>query len=462
MKRLVFCFDGTWNKLDPKLATNVVLTAASIMRTDDEGVSQIIHYDEGVGTGDLEKIRGGMFGAGLVENLREAYRFLVFNYDPGDEIYVFGFSRGAYSARSFIGLIRQVGPLDRLHVGRIDEALQLYRDHERGRDDADEKLHAFRANYSSTVCIGPGDDNWRCENVESYSAGSAPLLTIRYLGVWDTVGALGWPKILPWDDWLNREHTFHDTSVDAFVESARHAVAIDERRKLFPVELLGDLEPLNAAKGFEPSHPRAPYQERWFPGVHGSVGGGGQIRQLSDSALAWVLNGAKRAGLQLDTNEGTRIHDFRPNPLAPLDNDPDASWSVTDLIEDDREGPEHFYQLSASAVRRWRTPGEKISDGKYRPGALAKVKDELEAMGTLQFEPLMDLVDTVVVQPNDSLSKFALRYYQNAELWTEIAAANADTVDDPDEIFPGQTIRIPRLALQTGNDSLSGDCSDPI
>lgn len=69
MKRLVFCFDGTWNKLEPTLATNVVLTAASILRTDAKGVSQVIHYDEGVGTGDLDAMRGGMFGTGLIDNV---------------------------------------------------------------------------------------------------------------------------------------------------------------------------------------------------------------------------------------------------------------------------------------------------------------------------------------------------------------------------------------------------------
>lgn len=103
MKRLIFCFDGTWNKLEPGRATNVVLTAASIERIGRDGSPQIIHYDEGVGTGDLDQFRGGMFGTGLIDNVREAYRFLIFNYDPGDEIYVFGFSRGAYSAPTFVG-----------------------------------------------------------------------------------------------------------------------------------------------------------------------------------------------------------------------------------------------------------------------------------------------------------------------------------------------------------------------
>jgi len=158
MKRLVFCFDGTWNKLDPALTTNVVLTAASILRTDDAGVGQIIHYDEGVGTGQFDKQTGGAFGAGLIENVREAYRFLVFNYDPGDEIYVFGFSRGAFSARTFVGFLRHAGPLRRLHVGRIDEALGLYKARLGRQAGAQDALARFRAAYSDSVCIGAADD----------------------------------------------------------------------------------------------------------------------------------------------------------------------------------------------------------------------------------------------------------------------------------------------------------------
>ena len=110
MKRLVFCFDGTWNKLSTDTPTNVVLTAASIVRQAPGGIAQIIHYDEGVGTARLEKFLGGMMGAGLTQNIREAYRFLIFNYDPGDEIFVFGFSRGAFSAQTFVGFIRHVAP----------------------------------------------------------------------------------------------------------------------------------------------------------------------------------------------------------------------------------------------------------------------------------------------------------------------------------------------------------------
>src|ERR1043166_9849175 len=96
MKRLVFCFDGTWNRLDAAFPTNVVITAESVLPLAAANTAQLIYYDEGVGTGRWDRIRGGLFGAGLMQNLANAYRFLIFNYTPGDEIYVFGFSRGAY------------------------------------------------------------------------------------------------------------------------------------------------------------------------------------------------------------------------------------------------------------------------------------------------------------------------------------------------------------------------------
>lgn len=454
MKRLVFCFDGTWNKLVPDRATNVVLTAASIERLSRDGVPQIIHYDEGVGTGDLDQIRGGMFGTGLIQNVRDAYRFLAFNYDPGDEIYVFGFSRGAYSARTFVGFMRHVGPIQRLHVGRIDEALELYqnrRNHEHGASD---ELRNFRARYSGSVCIGTADDDWRCANIDGYSAGTAPQMRVKYLGVWDTVGALGVPKMLPFSSWLNREYDFHDPSLDAFVESARHAVAIDEGRELFPVVLFGDLTPLNDAAGFADDDPRAPYQEKWFPGVHGSIGGGGDIRGLSDDALAWVLDGAKKAGLRLDTAEGTRIHGFRPDPLAPLMNESDPEWSLTQVWMDDREGPEHLWQVSQSAQRRWRTPAERLDAPPYRPDTLKKVAAALDALGPWDFTPPADVIAIEIVKASDTLGHYAHRHFGNAELWPLIYEANRDTLDDPNEIFPGQEIRIPRRGNNTEEKTL--------
>jgi uncharacterized protein (DUF2235 family) len=423
-----------------------VLTAASIERITKEGVAQIIHYDEGVGTGRLEKLSGGMFGVGLVANVREAYRFLIFNYDPGDEIFVFGFSRGAYSARTFVGFVQHVGPLSRLHAARIDEALDLYRRRLESATGSGDELHKFRAEYASGVCIDSADDQWRCKNIKGYKSGDAPPMRIRYLGVWDTVGGLGVPANLPLSGWMNRKHAFHNVVLTEFVESARHAVATDERRATFPVTPFNDLLGLNAARGSAMDAPDALYQEKWFPGVHGSVGGGGDIRGLSDGALEWVIKGARLAGLKLDTAHGTRIHGFHPNPLAPLINVSKPKFSLTQLMKKDRPGPDAVWQLSSFAVRRWKAPASKLPErATYRPGSLRRVAgllDQLTLPGPVKGATLA----THKVVAGENLSKLAKRYYDDPEQWPRIFDFNRDQLDDPDEIFVGQKLRIPQLS----------------
>src|SRR5262245_28841001 len=142
MKNIVICFDGTWNTADAEFPTNVVKTAKMVLPTDGNGVSQLVFYDEGVGSGQvafaqtINGLLGGAFGAGLMNNIQNAYRFLAFNYSPGDRIFVFGFSRGAFSARSFGGLLRSCGVLNKEHIRRVGEAVTTYknRDSELGAD----------------------------------------------------------------------------------------------------------------------------------------------------------------------------------------------------------------------------------------------------------------------------------------------------------------------------------------
>lgn len=440
-KRLIFCFDGTWNKLAANTPTNVVLTAASIERIASDGVVQVIHYDEGVGTGVREKYSGGIFGAGLDINLREAYRFLLFNYDPGDHIHVFGFSRGAFTARTFVGLLRHVGPLRRLHVDRIDAAIALYKARNRSNPDHLTALRKFRADYANGVCIDADDDAWRCANIEGYVAGSAPLMTVKFLGVWDTVAAMGVPAIFPGSSWFNREHLYHDMTVDSFVEAMRHAVAIDERRATFPATLAEGLNALNRDRGFAHDDPKAPYQECWFPGVHGAIGGGGNIRGLSDAALSWVLQGAKQAGLRLDTEKGTRIHGFAPDPNAPIQNVKGSKAGLMDKVAADRPGPRHAWQVHASAQRRW--AGLTVDTPRYRPGALALVAAELDALSLKPFSPPAELLGEELVKSGDTLSIIAKRVYRKSNYWRIIFEANRDRLDDPDMLFPGQLLRLP-------------------
>jgi len=270
MRRLVICADGTWNTADKvksgvPVPTNVTKMARAICATDDAGVSQIVFYHEGVGTGfgPLDKVLGGGFGIGLERNITDCYRFLVDNYEEGDEIYLFGFSRGAFTARSLAGMIRKCGILTANETHRIPEAFKLYRSEVLPSEPEAEK---FRADYSFTV-------------------------RIRLIGVWDTVGSLGIPGALRFV--ARKRFEFHDVALSSWVDHAYHALAIDERRKPFEPTLWG-------AKPPEPNAPPQTLEQVWFSGVHSNVGGGYPDAGLSDIAFGWMVEKAKGAGLAFD------------------------------------------------------------------------------------------------------------------------------------------------------------------
>jgi uncharacterized protein (DUF2235 family) len=156
MKRLVFCFDGTWNRLDAVNPTNVVLTAQSITPVASADVVQIIHYDSGVGTTNRDKWTGGLFGEGLLDKIVDAYTFLVFNYEVGDELYVFGFSRGAFTARSFAGLLRNCGIVQRRNASRITEVVKRYEERHKDEDHDSEDLLVYRSEICPQLCVEGG------------------------------------------------------------------------------------------------------------------------------------------------------------------------------------------------------------------------------------------------------------------------------------------------------------------
>lgn len=274
MKRLaVFC-DGTWNKADQAhdgqpCPTNVVRLAMRVARAGADGTPQVSYYDQGVGTGNrLDRWTGGAFGKGLDTNLYEAYRFLMLNYELGDEIFLFGFSRGAYTVRSLAGMVRKCGILARRDADLYGEAIRTYCD-AAPPDDA-----------------GPTD--FRCRH--SIAAGNA--IPIRMIGVWDTVGALGIPvRGLRWI--TADKYKFHDVELSGIVQHACQALAIDERRA-----------PFEAARWVPVKKPGQTVEQVWFCGVHSDVGGGyppdAQGRRLSDIPLAWMRDKAVANGLGMD------------------------------------------------------------------------------------------------------------------------------------------------------------------
>lgn len=349
MKRLVVCCDGTWQRLYGGALTNVALTARAVAARDASGVAQIVYYSAGVGASlDRLSLWQGMTGADLDENLIEAYTFINLNYEPGDELYLFGFSRGAYTVRSLAGLLRKCGVLRRAHVDKTHEALNIYRDHDVNADSV-------------------AAERFRIAHAAAWPRITAPFtappvdLRISYLGVWDTVGSLGIPRVLPISLGLNRQYQFHDTALSRAVDSARHAVAIDEKRKAFAPTLWSNVDAFNT--------PGAPARvaQAWFPGDHGGVGGSDVSRGLSNCALLWVLEGAEAAGLALSREPGSVLSSCLANvdPIgAPLEAPGFSMLSLSGARW--RRGLARFEDLHETALLRW------VGDTRYRPGPLAR------------------------------------------------------------------------------------------
>ncbi len=195
MKRLIVCCDGTWQDLSTDYPTNVLKITQSIKPIDDRDTDQIIYYQEGLGTRNkFEQITGGAFGWGIDKEIQDAYTFLSLNYQENDEIYLFGFSRGAYTVRSLAGFIYCSGLLKPNNIRHLSEAYELYR--ERGFPPSDPKMIEFRQNLGEHV-------------------------PIKLLACWDSVGALGIPNIIPiFSELINAKYKFHDTKVNRLIEYA--------------------------------------------------------------------------------------------------------------------------------------------------------------------------------------------------------------------------------------------------
>ncbi len=387
MKRIAIFCDGTWNRSDATNPTNVVLLAQAVKPTADDGTKQVTIYLPGVGSGKgvgrisqrADRILGGILGQGLLQNIREAYRALIFMYEPGDEIFIFGFSRGAYTARSLAGLLRKAGILPPDKVGQINDAIALYR--KRGAENHPDAPHiqAERMGLSPRVATSQKDCDAR--------GGDVPILKITYLGVWDTVGALGVPTVLSHIGlpkkliaWWNRRHAFHDTELSSSVAAARHAVSIDEVRATFPPALWENLDPSAEHKGLnDPDREKQGkpklYQQLWFAGDHGSVGGGGDIKGLSNIALRWIAEGADQAKLDLVPGPLT----FEPSPddiCAPVLNMKKISilGRILRIVKRPRDQLTDADAVAEPVVERLRF----LPDSAYRPPTLEPVWDALQ------------------------------------------------------------------------------------
>jgi uncharacterized protein (DUF2235 family) len=280
-RNLVVCCDGTWNEPDePRHGipepTNVAKLALSV-DTEHPHTEQHVFYEPGVGTTPSERISGGAFGYGLSRNIRNCYRYLAREYRAGDRLFLFGFSRGAYTARSLAGLIRNCGILTSDDVDLVDAAYAFYRDRTDRTQPSTIASAMFRKSYSH-----------------------APE-RLHFIGVWDTVGALGIPVDFP--GWREMSHVFtgweriwgfHDTTLSSQVTNAIHALSIDEQRAAFKPTLWTRSDNAPADQNV---------QQVWFSGVHSEVGGGTDHNALSDITLRWMAEQARLAGLMFEAGQ---------------------------------------------------------------------------------------------------------------------------------------------------------------
>ena len=263
--RLAVCFDGTWNDADNQSTETNVFRIARAIRpfSDMDGTVQSVLYLRGVGTSGLgaEVVVEGAVGLGVDEIVRSAYMFLAQNYVPGDEIFLFGFSRGAFTARSLTGLLGACGLLERERLGDLAAAWAYYRT---------PKPHSAK------------------EFIKQTGTSSRSDVRVDILGLSNNKNALGVPGTL--FSTVNRDrYGFHDTGPSPVMRSGCHALAIDEQRSEFVPTLWTGVCPEGTT-----------IEQVWFAGVHSDVGGGYRTRELADIPLVWMARKAEAAGLCLD------------------------------------------------------------------------------------------------------------------------------------------------------------------
>jgi len=303
MKNIVVCVDGTDNQFSGD-HTNVIRT----YKVAAASPGQILYYDPGVGSlplpgfwsklgQDLSIVAGLAFGAGLTDAIMEAYRYLMRTYEAGDQIYLFGFSRGAFTVRALAAMIHAVGLLDRDSEQLVPYALRYWQSHRGPRS--------------------PGGAT--CDEFKATLARDCP---IHFIGVWDTVSSVGLRNTI--FHLSSFPITFHNPAV----QHARHAVSIDERRCFFRQNLIGKWEPAQDVKNV------------WFAGVHSDVGGGYPAAEsgLSKLAFEWMMAEAHHCGLKLDLSAADGAYPQQlalgcgPDPLQQVHDSLVGGWYLAEVL----------------------------------------------------------------------------------------------------------------------------------
>lgn len=329
-KRIVICADGTWSRPEKNLKkdfpTNVLRLARSIKPVAADKLPQQIFYDWGVGS-YYDPVIGGATGKGLHKNIMDDYRYIVQNYSPGDELYLFGFSRGAYTIRCLCGLINNCGIIKRPDAALIQKAFNHYK-------------------RSGPAYAPAGKESLKFRDQHSHDSRE-----IKFVGVWDTVGAMGIP--ISFLGLFEDKDEFYDTKIGKNIRIARHALAIDEHRIDFEPTIWTPKENMDV-------------QQVWFAGAHSDIGGSYKPDEngsrLSDNTLAWLIKEAEKTGL---TTEKHLEKSIIQNPLATLHKSRRSFFRVKKIHYRPIEHGKDQVLIHESVKLRW------DQDVKYRPKNLA-------------------------------------------------------------------------------------------
>lgn len=362
-RRLVLCLDGTWNSTfagerradgHTVFKPSNTLKIARAVKPEDGNDVQLTYYDIGVGSlgeypgissyllNKADKILGGLWGAGFEGNVEDALHFLTLNYQPGDEVYIFGFSRGAATARAVTRFLDWSGGLpqkiDAYYLPVFFRRYVL----ERGAPETFQKA---------------------LDEINQRRTGRKPRpqpplepfvpIRVRYLGIWDTVFSLGSRLRATGASTSDAGRTFHAGTAPArCVEEARHGLAIDEQRFDFRADVWTETNPEK-------------HKQRWFAGVHSNVGGGYDRDGLANIAFRWVLEGATNAGMQVDP---TYVSFFKPFPLHSLYESSSLMFRVFDAVRR-RKGygkrslvAHPTVELDPTVIKRMQATAEELAE----------------------------------------------------------------------------------------------------
>jgi uncharacterized protein (DUF2235 family) len=293
--RLVVCFDGTDNT--PKDRTNVWRAHELLAPRGADGVEQRRKYIQGVGTEFGSLLSGSIFGVGVAKKIQEGYRWLVENWQAGAEIYVFGFSRGAFTARSLVQMVACCGLVRPQSLAAWNEERVFDRYESISKQEKEEVRPIYRLRFwAKNPAQAP--PNWKPTADESFFLDDAKVavVKIKMAGLWDTVGALGLDSVQN-QGAKTQKSAAHNVRPTSAQEHGYHAIAIDEHRPMFDVTLWRTFVETGASRSTVMADYANRYEQRWFIGAHSDVGGGYGEDSLPDLSLKWMLGKASALGL---------------------------------------------------------------------------------------------------------------------------------------------------------------------